>query len=145
MKKIGIRVLLALILSVVMVIGVVGVAEAKGPPVREFTVELSQYVQSSGAHAGDTHLRAQVDWEGYRAFGYHYEFYKYESGVYVLKGEYSTPLSYVTGPRSVAFSFYGTDHNVSPGEEWKVEVTLLKKNGSESKRPKMISDIYTIS
>jgi hypothetical protein len=136
MKIKGIRVLLALLLSSMMILGIAGIAEA-GRPNRVFTVELTQ-IAGTGAHEGETLLRASIEWDGYRSYGYHVEWYQFESGGFALKDEptHNTLPFGKTG--SPVITYYGPDCAVSGGEVWQIQVTLLRKNGSVSKHPKMI-------
>jgi len=136
MKKKGIRILLALLVSSIMILGIAGVAEA-GPPNRVFTVELTQ-IDGTGIHEGETLLRASIAWDGYRSYGYHVEWYQFESGAFVLKDEPDDFVQPFSKTGSPVISYSGPDCHVSNGEIWQIQVTLLRKNGSVSKHPKMI-------
>ena len=134
MKKKGIRILLALLLSSIMILGIAGVAEA-GPPNRVFTVELTQ-VDGTGIHEGYTLLQASIAWDGYRSYGYHVEWYKFESGAFVLKQAVDYPLTFrKTGYPVIHYA--GPECHVSNGEIWQAQVRLLRKNESPSNHPKM--------
>src|SRR4030042_4002052 len=125
MKKNGIRVFLALILSLVMVLGIVGVAEAR--PVRDFSL-YSMDLLYSASH-GHNHVRVTITWEGYRNYGYSADFYKKEAGsnVWAYVGTYENPLVQSTiGDATFVWSSTNTTLcAATSGQSWIVRVWLL--------------------
>jgi hypothetical protein len=135
MKKNGITILLALALSVVLVLGTVGVAEAK--PVRDFSIYSMDSIYSA-AH-GHNHVRVTITWEGYRNYGYSADFYKKEAGsnLWTYVGTCDNPLTQST-VGDATFLWQSTNTSecaVSAGQSWIVRVWLLNKNGARMNHP----------
>ena len=136
MKKNGIRVVLALVLCLVMILGMGGVAEAGPPPPREFTVDVTL--------DNVPHLQVSLNWNRYRSYGYHLDFYQSTGTDWIWKGDCHDEFASLHKTGSIVVEYTGADCDVDTYDVWKVEARLLKKNYSVGKRP-ATSDTIVVS
>jgi len=133
MKKTGIRIALASILLLVMVLGSVSTAEAKGRPMA--TAKIGQY-----DGGGNIMLIAPVKFENYRAYGVRSKWYKLVGDNFVFHHKQDKVYFQLTTSDSWDVT---SCYVVRAGETWQLQVYLFKKNGSLAKKPVAV-DTYQV-
>lgn len=126
MKRKGLRVALALVLSLMLLLGAVGTAQAKGNPNQSMIFEIVQDNSLTNMR-----LKAYANWEGYRAYGYHLEWWEFVGGEWVYDSEYNWTYPGLT--KSDARYTYKSG-SVYEGEVWQARYTFIRKNGNVWKK-----------
>jgi hypothetical protein len=126
MKRKGLRVALALMLSLVLLLGTVGVAEARGNPHRSMVFEIIQ--DNSGLNIL---LKAHYDWDGYRTYGYRLEWWEFVGGEWVFDSAYDWDYGQLT-TSAAGYTYRGAA--VYAGETWQARYYFVRKNGNVWKK-----------
>ena len=120
-------VVLALVLTLVLMLGTVSVAEAKGNPHRSVTVTP---IATQGGATYD--LSFDLSWEAYRVQRISYTWYQKVGGVWIAWEPLNPSFTSIKALRSHSMTFDYWDFNpqdVAFGEEWKIAVALYKPKG----------------
>ena len=125
MKKRGISIVLAVVLSLVMVLGSASVASAKGNPHRSMVFDISQY------NGTNILIKVDLDFEGYRTYGWNVTWWQFTGGEWVYDSYYDWDYGELRKSGMAGLYKSGV---VYPGEVWQARLYFVRKNGNVWKR-----------
>jgi len=129
MKRKGIRVALALVLSLVLILGSVSIAAAKGNPHR--TATLTPHATLGGATYD---LSFDLSFNAYRIQRISYCWYYKDAGNWTAWEPENPSFTFIKATRSWSGTFSYYDYNpqdVAAGSEWMISVVLYKPKGKD--------------